>query len=91
MENYHLELWPGYQTSIRQHETDILLCAEITHKVMRTDTLHHILKDCISEGAEFQTAFKRQIIGEFPGNYEGIQEFEAHFGSVCFKVIKQSL
>ena len=31
--DYKLELWPGYLTSIRQHENDILMCAEITHKV----------------------------------------------------------
>jgi hypothetical protein len=33
-----LELWPGYVTSIRQHETDILMCCEINHKVMRQET-----------------------------------------------------
>ncbi|PSN42981.1 hypothetical protein C0J52_13213 [Blattella germanica] len=29
---YKLELWPGYITSIRQHEQELLLCTEITHK-----------------------------------------------------------
>ena len=29
----HLELYPGYETSIRQHENEILLCVEISHKV----------------------------------------------------------
>lgn len=39
-----MELWPGYETSIRQHESDILVCAEITHKVMRSETIYDILK-----------------------------------------------
>lgn len=41
-----MELWPGYLTSIRQHENDILMCAEITHKVMRQQTVLDILNDC---------------------------------------------
>lgn len=41
--DFHIQLWPGYITSIRQHETDILLCAEVTNKVMRTETIHDII------------------------------------------------
>ncbi|EDW63285.1 protein piwi [Drosophila virilis] len=41
---FEVELWPGYETSIRQHESDILVCAEITHKVMRSETIYDILK-----------------------------------------------
>jgi len=59
-----MELWPGYQTSIRQHESDILLCTEIAHKVMRTDTLYNILSEAIRDSDDYQTAFKREIIGE---------------------------
>lgn len=44
--NHRLELWPGYLTSIRQHESNILMCAEVIHKVMRQQTLFDILKDC---------------------------------------------
>lgn len=46
---FKLELWPGYVTSIRQHECDILMCAEITNKVMRLDTLLDILNACYEE------------------------------------------
>lgn len=46
---FKLELWPGYVTSIRQHERDILMCAEITNKVMRLDTLLDILNACFEE------------------------------------------
>lgn len=60
-----MELWPGYQTSIRQHERDILLCAEITHKVMRTQTLYQILSDCSRDFQDFQTGFKQQVVGKF--------------------------
>ncbi|KZC11749.1 Protein piwi [Dufourea novaeangliae] len=46
---FRLELWPGYVTSIRQHESNILMCSEITHKVMRQQTLLDILNDCYQQ------------------------------------------
>lgn len=33
MKEHKLQLWPGYQTSIRQHENDLLVNCEIQHKV----------------------------------------------------------
>jgi aubergine-like protein len=34
-----LELWPGFVTAIRNHEMGTLLCVEVTHKVLRTNTV----------------------------------------------------
>lgn len=61
--NHKLEIWPGYTTSIRQHEQDILLCAEITHKIMRTDTLLQILIKCAQESGDYQNIFKKEVVG----------------------------
>lgn len=47
-----LELWPGYLSSIRQHERDILMCVEITNKVMRLETLVDILNNCYQENRD---------------------------------------
>lgn len=63
--DFNIQLWPGYITSIRQHERDILVCTEISHKVMRTDTCYDILRKCSQEGRDFQESFKRQVIGKF--------------------------
>lgn len=61
---YRLELWPGYITSIRQHEDDVLICAEATHKVMRMETAYEILRNCQQQnGQNWQEAFEREIIG----------------------------
>ncbi|XP_014099672.2 protein aubergine [Bactrocera oleae] len=59
---YCLELWPGYQTSIRQHEQDILLCAEIAHKVMRTDSVYKTLQECHNKSDPLNS-FKHEVIG----------------------------
>ncbi|XP_050457731.1 piwi-like protein Siwi [Cataglyphis hispanica] len=61
---YQLELWPGYVTSIRQHEHDILMCAEITSKVMRLDTLVDILNSCYQEDRQrYRENFVNTVIG----------------------------
>lgn len=36
---YQIEIWPGYSTSIRQHENDILMNVDVSTKVLRTDTV----------------------------------------------------
>ncbi|XP_067630737.1 protein aubergine [Eurosta solidaginis] len=64
LQGYNLELWPGYQTSIRQHEQDIMLCAEIAHKVMRTDNLLQIMNEVIAQShTDYQSVFKKEVVG----------------------------
>ncbi|CRK90810.1 CLUMA_CG004500, isoform A [Clunio marinus] len=61
---YGLELWPGYITSIRQHQENVLLCCEMSHKVMRTETILDIIRRYQKENSEhWQDNFKREIIG----------------------------
>ncbi|KAF7997591.1 hypothetical protein HCN44_006162 [Aphidius gifuensis] len=62
---HHFELWPGYITSIRQHEQDLLMCCEITHKVMRQENLLNIMNRIREEkgGGDFQAACKADVIG----------------------------
>lgn len=59
-----MELWPGYQTSIRQHEQDILLCSEIAHKVMRTETIYNIMNKVKSEERDFRTVIQQRLLGQ---------------------------
>ncbi|XP_001352313.3 protein piwi isoform X1 [Drosophila pseudoobscura] len=60
--DHQMELWPGYETSIRQHEKDIMLCAEITHKVMRTETVYEILKRCSNNPSRHQDEFRANVL-----------------------------
>ncbi|XP_070495735.1 uncharacterized protein [Chironomus tepperi] len=63
LNDYKLELWPGYVTSIRIHEDKILLCCEISHKVLRQETAYDVFERCRQESNDVKTAFKREIIG----------------------------
>lgn len=58
-------MWPGYVTSIRQHEQDILLCAEISHKIMRMDNVFDLLNNTIQQTrGDFREAFQKLVIGK---------------------------
>lgn len=52
--DYSLVVIPGYDSSIRQHEQGILMCADIITKVMRRDNVLHLLTQCSNEGGNFQ-------------------------------------
>ena len=46
---FKLQLWSGMLTSIRQHEHNVMMCTEVSHKVMRDETVHDILKTCFND------------------------------------------
>jgi aubergine-like protein len=57
-------LWPGYVTSIRQHEDEILLCCEISHKVLRQETLLDILRGHLhDDSSSFKERFAKEVVG----------------------------
>uniref|UniRef100_A0A182IW30 Uncharacterized protein n=1 Tax=Anopheles atroparvus TaxID=41427 RepID=A0A182IW30_ANOAO len=62
---YNLELYPGYITSIRQHEHDILLGVQITHRVLSTETVYNKYRKMLSMagGKACHDEFKKTMIG----------------------------
>ena len=50
-------------TSIREHEYNMMLCCEISHKVLRTDSVMDQLKEILKRGRDFQTEAKKELIG----------------------------
>ncbi|XP_017884838.1 piwi-like protein Siwi [Ceratina calcarata] len=61
---YRMELWPGYLTSIRQHENNLLMCAEIVHKVLRQQTLLDVLNDCYNQNfQDYKALFEQEVLG----------------------------
>lgn len=61
---YYLQLWPGYSTSIRQHESLLLMNTEIKHKLMRDETLLSIMQRCYNESRQdWKKEFERQVLG----------------------------
>lgn len=63
IKEYKMELWPGYLTSIRQCENSILMCSEITYKVMRCETALDLVRKCSAMSRDWQGLFEMSIIG----------------------------
>merc|ERR1719494_1283152 len=42
---HKLEIWPGYVTAVHEYEGGVMLCLDISHKVLRTTTAHDLLMD----------------------------------------------
>jgi aubergine-like protein len=60
--SHRLTLWPGYVTAMRAHEKEILLCVEVTHKVLRLDSVLTVLN-----GMKNQRDFKKQLGDDLVG------------------------
>ena len=64
---HKLEIWPGYVTSIRQHEEKMLLCCEVTCKVLRTDTVYDQIQEISKRvgggGANYQRTVEKALLG----------------------------
>lgn len=60
---FRIELWPGYITSIRQHEPDVLVCVEFIHKAMRMETIYDIMARARREERDFKTALAMEVLG----------------------------
>lgn len=62
------ELWPGFITSILQYEKNTMLCAEISHKLMRKDTVLNIMMSMYREaqqrGRNFQEEVTKFLLGQ---------------------------
>ena len=58
-------MWPGFATAIQQYETQIMLCAEVTHKILRTDTVYDFLNDLYhSRRHTFNDDAIKALVGE---------------------------
>lgn len=61
---YHLELWPGYTTTIRRHENNILFCIDILNKIIQMRNVYALLMECMREDIHnYKQLFQSNIVG----------------------------
>lgn len=64
MRGFNIQLWPGYETSIRYHDNGILLNCDIAHKVMRMDTVYDLMVEIRRRDAHnFEKSFRQKVLG----------------------------
>jgi len=64
IQQHNLRIWPGYLTSIRQHEEQLLLGVEIIFKVLRGDTALDVMAKIRQQGGDFRAACKAELEGK---------------------------
>lgn len=65
IKQHGLQLWPGFVTSILQYEYDVMLLSDISHKVLRTQTVLEVMYDLIDKyRGNFKEEVKKKFIGE---------------------------
>ncbi|XP_060517141.1 piwi-like protein Siwi isoform X2 [Cylas formicarius] len=65
---HNLELWPGYFTSIRQYERSIMINADLSFKVLRTDNVYDLLLEC-GQSRNPHNEFRQRVIGNIVLTY----------------------
>lgn len=62
---HHLMLWPGFITSILQYERDVMLMLDVSHKILRSDTVVDILYELLkTKRGAFREEATKMLVGE---------------------------
>ena len=67
-----LDLWPGFITSILQYEDSIMLCADVSHKIMRSDTVYDTLEELYQTSRNFHEDAVKTLVGEIVLTRSGV-------------------
>uniref|UniRef100_A0A8B9HVV6 Piwi-like protein 1 n=1 Tax=Astyanax mexicanus TaxID=7994 RepID=A0A8B9HVV6_ASTMX len=62
---HRLTIWPGFVTNILQYESSIMLCTDVSHKVLRSETvldfMYNLRKQCGDQ--RFPDACTKELVG----------------------------
>jgi len=63
---HKMQVWPGFSTSILQYESDVMLCADVAHKVLRMQTVLEYLYEIYqsTDKSRFYDLAKKKLLGE---------------------------
>ncbi|XP_020631825.1 piwi-like protein 1 isoform X2 [Orbicella faveolata] len=66
IDKFKLELWPGYTTSIMPYETEVLLSADVSHKVLRQTTVLEYLYELYNtvNQRDFHSTATKKLVGQ---------------------------
>ena len=63
---HKMSVWPGFETSILQHEREVLLCANIISKVLNSQTVYQWMSELYEQvpGNRFYEVVSKKLIGQ---------------------------
>lgn len=58
-------VWPGFTTSILQYESSVMLCTDVSHKVLRSETVLDFMYSLYGQVGEhrFKEICAKELIG----------------------------
>ncbi|KAL0979478.1 hypothetical protein UPYG_G00185620 [Umbra pygmaea] len=62
---HRLTIWPGFTTTILQYESSIMMCTDVSHKVLRSETVLSLMLGLRRQTSEqgFAEACTRELVG----------------------------
>jgi hypothetical protein len=67
IQQYNLDLINGFSTAIASYENQLLLCAELTHKLLHANTIHGMMERFYNESNRDMVRFEERCLKEFVG------------------------
>ncbi|EPB67888.1 piwi domain protein [Ancylostoma ceylanicum] len=68
LRDYEMEVWPGFETAVRQYEDQLMLCIENRFKMIRTQSVWEIMcceyERVKGDEARFHTVLEESLVGE---------------------------
>jgi aubergine len=63
---YKLEIWPGYVTAVDEYEGGVMLCLDVSHRILRQNTVLETMRDfCRADPANYKENALKALLGEF--------------------------
>ncbi|XP_030750694.1 piwi-like protein Siwi [Sitophilus oryzae] len=66
---HNLELWPGFETSMRQYDAGIMLTVDLKFKMLRMDNVYDLLLECSQKSKNPKVEFQQRVIGSIVMTY----------------------
>ena len=60
---HNLSIWPGYVTSVDRFEGGLLLQCDLSHRVLRTETVRDVLVKLGKQGGNLRTDAEKALLG----------------------------
>ena len=61
---HKLEIWPGYVTAVQEFEGGGMLCCDVSHKVLRSQTAYELIKDVMKQNpADLRGSVLKAVLG----------------------------
>lgn len=60
---HNLSVWPGYVTAVDKYEGGLLLQCDLSHRVLRTETVRDLLLSLRKKGGDLKTEAEKALLG----------------------------